>query len=617
LKKSMKGLGTNDELLVRCIAGRSEIDLQEIIVVFNTKFGEGKTLLQWLRDDTSGAYRKILMGLCGFDISNLGGNSVTLHSNSIAEAEKKMDPKASSSSSSSSSSPVDEVKDVDSWDDYCVTSPTVRFNDDVDIDVTARLLAELAAEKKPVSKKLKRKFQTAPSNPKKTSLEDATIHILGKRGKTTAILLVLLTPLAQYRAQIVREGLKNLPVLIETICTCTDKQLKDTISAYNILYKGDMVGDVNKATKSKKKSQLDAHGNHAKELKEKGESSKTDASVWEHFFASKSLTHIKKTAELYAKISELTIMSVAQKVLGNNSFIAADTIFQMATNRFAFFAIKLRDSMKGVGYKADMLTRVLVLRSEIDMGEVQQEFDKSPDQTNNKTLLQWLTDDLSGSFLSTCLRLSGLHSTKPHSNDSDTEYSNVRQKTTTADLANDAMTEDEDENITDTSRTAPLSSSYGGEQSPQPLSTTSIGNDTDTETPRKSAEDSKKASITRTPLSFKVDEFASFVQKRMNDATVNKIWAHLDADNSGEIEKEELLSLLVFTCVLFQAFVAKTNKQDAPKIDKKAMKEELRPMKDWIVESKMVNKESIQKAEFTTLLGGWIMEYHHEISSQP
>ncbi|ETO23198.1 hypothetical protein RFI_13989 [Reticulomyxa filosa] len=269
--------------------------------------------------------------------------------------------------------------------------------------------------------------------------------------------------------------------------------------------------------------------------------------------------------------------------------------------------------MKGVGYKADMLTRVLVFRSEIDMGEIQQEFDKSPDQTNNKTLLQWLTDDLSGSFLATCLRLSGLHSTKAHANDSDTEYSTVvRNRATTTEVTHDGMTEDEENDHTsDTSKTIPLSTSYGTEQSPQP------SYDTDAETPRKSLEESKKSgSILRSPLTFKVDEFASFVQKRMNDATVNKIWAHLDADNSGEIEKEELLSLLVFTCVLYQAFVAKTNKQEAPKIDKKAMKDELKPMRDWIVECKMVDKESIQKSEFTTVLGGWIMEYHQEIISQ-
>ncbi|ETO23199.1 hypothetical protein RFI_13990, partial [Reticulomyxa filosa] len=280
LKKSMKGLGTDDELLVRCIVGRSEIDLQEIIAIFNMKFGEGKTLLQWLRDDTSGAYRKMLMGLCGFDVGNLGGNSAT---HRVHDIEAKVDSNRTviamieimqnhqQHQQQQQHSSSNKTKDVESWDDYCVTSPTVRFNDDVDIDVSARLLAELAAEKKPNIKKFKKelievmtsinneqrqelklKFQSAPSNSKKTSLEDVIAQILGKRGKTTAITLVLLTPIAQYRAQIIHEGLKHLPVLIEAICTCTNKQLKDTIQAYNVLYKGDMVGDINKATKSKK-----------------------------------------------------------------------------------------------------------------------------------------------------------------------------------------------------------------------------------------------------------------------------------------------------------------------------------------------------------------------------
>jgi len=39
------------------------------------------------------------------------------------------------------------------------------------------------------------------------------------------------------------------------------------------------------------------------------------------------------------------------------------------------------------------------------------------------------------------------------------------------------------------------------------------------------------------------------------------------------------------------------------------MKEELAPMRNWIVEKKMADKPALQKDEFTTLLGDWIVEY--------
>jgi len=63
LKAAMKGLGTDDQTLIRIMIARAEVDLQLIRDVFGDRFGDGKTLLQWLEDDTSGAYRDALVGL--------------------------------------------------------------------------------------------------------------------------------------------------------------------------------------------------------------------------------------------------------------------------------------------------------------------------------------------------------------------------------------------------------------------------------------------------------------------------------------------------------------------------------------------------------------------------
>jgi len=63
LKGAMKGLGTDDQTLIRIMVARAEVDLKLIRDVFGDRFGNGKTLLQWLEDDTSGAYRDALVGL--------------------------------------------------------------------------------------------------------------------------------------------------------------------------------------------------------------------------------------------------------------------------------------------------------------------------------------------------------------------------------------------------------------------------------------------------------------------------------------------------------------------------------------------------------------------------
>jgi len=59
LYKSMKGLGTDDDRLIRIIIWRSEIDLQEIKGAFKSLYG--KSLEDFIKDDTSGDYEKMLL----------------------------------------------------------------------------------------------------------------------------------------------------------------------------------------------------------------------------------------------------------------------------------------------------------------------------------------------------------------------------------------------------------------------------------------------------------------------------------------------------------------------------------------------------------------------------
>uniref|UniRef100_A0A671KRV2 Annexin n=1 Tax=Sinocyclocheilus anshuiensis TaxID=1608454 RepID=A0A671KRV2_9TELE len=63
LYKSMKGLGTTDSVLIRIMVARAEIDMLDIKAEFLKIYG--KTLHSFIKGDTSGDYRKILLELCG------------------------------------------------------------------------------------------------------------------------------------------------------------------------------------------------------------------------------------------------------------------------------------------------------------------------------------------------------------------------------------------------------------------------------------------------------------------------------------------------------------------------------------------------------------------------
>ncbi|KAK2823666.1 hypothetical protein Q7C36_020266 [Tachysurus vachellii] len=66
LYKSMKGLGTTDSILIRVMVSRAEIDMIDIKAEFLKIYG--KTLNSFIKGDTSGDYRKILLELCGAEI---------------------------------------------------------------------------------------------------------------------------------------------------------------------------------------------------------------------------------------------------------------------------------------------------------------------------------------------------------------------------------------------------------------------------------------------------------------------------------------------------------------------------------------------------------------------
>uniref|UniRef100_A0A7N6AD49 Annexin n=1 Tax=Anabas testudineus TaxID=64144 RepID=A0A7N6AD49_ANATE len=63
LYKSMKGLGTTDSVLIRIMVARAEIDMLDIKAQFLKMYG--KSLHSFIKGDTSGDYRKILLVLCG------------------------------------------------------------------------------------------------------------------------------------------------------------------------------------------------------------------------------------------------------------------------------------------------------------------------------------------------------------------------------------------------------------------------------------------------------------------------------------------------------------------------------------------------------------------------
>ncbi|KAG2377190.1 Annexin D5 AnnAt5 [Vigna angularis] len=65
LRRSMKGVGTQDSRLIRVVVTRTEIDMYHIKIAYYKKYG--KPLTHAVRSDTSGHYKEFLLSLIGSD----------------------------------------------------------------------------------------------------------------------------------------------------------------------------------------------------------------------------------------------------------------------------------------------------------------------------------------------------------------------------------------------------------------------------------------------------------------------------------------------------------------------------------------------------------------------
>ena len=65
INKAVKGLGTNDKMLIRNLCAREDVDMKEIRNSYQTLFG--KDMITDIKNDTSGDYQKLLMTLASKD----------------------------------------------------------------------------------------------------------------------------------------------------------------------------------------------------------------------------------------------------------------------------------------------------------------------------------------------------------------------------------------------------------------------------------------------------------------------------------------------------------------------------------------------------------------------
>ncbi|XP_052777924.1 annexin A6-like [Mya arenaria] len=241
-------------------------------------------------------------------------------------------------------------------------------------------------------------------------------------GRFEDLVLALLETPVNYDARELKAAIKGAGTdegaLIEILCSRSNAQILAIKQAYKTLFKSDLEKDIMSDTSGHFKrllvSQLaagrdesgsvdpDTAAQDAKELFEAGANKLgTDESTFNRILSLRGYAQLKAVFEAYQQNHGKDIEAVIQAETSGYLEDGYLAIVRIAKNPPAYFAQRLHKSMKGAGTKDSTLIRVVASRSEVDMIQIKQEFQR----LFGKTLGSFIKGDTSGDYKKLLLAL--------------------------------------------------------------------------------------------------------------------------------------------------------------------------------------------------------------------
>lgn len=234
-------------------------------------------------------------------------------------------------------------------------------------------------------------------------------------GDLKTAMLGLYTHPMEWASELINKSIKGAgtddDALIEIIATKTSEELREIKEKYKIKYKtelekdikGDTSGDYQKLLLALINTQRNINDKpdsaeckkYAKELYDCTENKKSDTSVFIIYFTTLSNQELRKVVREYFRITnKKDIMEGIDSRFDKEMKKLLKTIVYFAISPSEYFATRLQDAIKGVGKKEDILTRVLVNRSEIDLPQIKKYYK----QLYKKNLVEDIKAEVSGDF---------------------------------------------------------------------------------------------------------------------------------------------------------------------------------------------------------------------------
>ncbi|XP_056133276.1 annexin A6 isoform X2 [Lampris incognitus] len=405
LYKSMKGLGTADNTLIRIMISRSEIDMLDIREFFRLRYE--KSLYNMIKDDTSGDYKRTLLNLCGGD-DDVAGEFFP----EAAQIAYKM------------------------WELSAMTKvqlrptvrPAARFDPAADAQALRKAMKGFGTDEDAIID-----IVTQRSNAQRQEIRQAFKSLLGRdlmkdlkselsKNLERLIIGLMLTP-AEFDAKMMKKAMEGAGTdehaLIEILVTRSNEEINAMTAAYVSAYKTTLEEDIQSDTSghfsrilvslvqgardegSADPERADAD---AQELADACNAESDDMEIkFMSILCTRSFPHLRRVFQEFVRYTNKDIEQIIKKEMSGDVKNAFYAIVCSVKNQPAYFADRLYKAMKGLGTDDRALIRIMVSRCEIDLFNIRKEFKDSHDAT----LHEFIQGDTSGDYRKTLLALCG------------------------------------------------------------------------------------------------------------------------------------------------------------------------------------------------------------------